>query len=62
YIPFVFDRFWRVEKSRSSQISGTGLGLAIAQSIVQHHQGQILVESELGKGSCFIVLLPVVLD
>jgi signal transduction histidine kinase len=62
YIPFVFDRFWRVEKSRSSQISGTGLGLAIAQSIVQHHQGQILVESELGQGSCFIVLLPVVLD
>ncbi|MBE9175449.1 HAMP domain-containing histidine kinase [Synechocystis salina LEGE 06155] len=62
HLPFIFERFWQAEKVRSPQIAGTGLGLAIAASIVERHQGEIRVESELGQGSCFIVLLPAVAD
>lgn len=54
----VFERFWRVEKSRSYQSGKSGLGLAIAQAIAQKHRGFITVESELGLGSCFTVRLP----
>ncbi|MFM1843367.1 MAG: hypothetical protein RLZZ490_2109, partial [Cyanobacteriota bacterium] len=57
-LPFIFDRFWRAERARSPERSGTGLGLAIAQSIIQQHQGQIIVESKLAQGTCFTVLLP----
>ena len=59
-IPFLFDRFWRSEQARSPQTQGTGLGLAIAQSIAQRHGGKITVKSVLGQGTCFTVLLPVV--
>ena len=54
----IFDRFYRVNSDRSRQTGGSGLGLAIAQAIVQTHQGNIQVESELGKGSTFTVRLP----
>ena len=57
-IPFVFDRFYRADKSRSRQDGGSGLGLAIARQIVQLHRGRINVESELGKGTTFIIDLP----
>lgn len=57
-IPYIFDRFWRVDQSRSRQTGGTGLGLAIAQSIIQSHRGRITVKSQLGVGSCFQVELP----
>lgn len=49
----IFDRFYRVDKSRSKEISGTGLGLAIARWIMDCHEGEILLESERGKGSVF---------
>ena len=55
----IFERFWRVDTSRSYQTGKSGLGLAIAQEIVWLHQGMILVESQLGKGSCFTVSFPV---
>ncbi len=55
----IFERFWRVDKSRSYQAGKSGLGLAIAKEIVQLHNGIILVESQLGKGSCFTVRFPV---
>ncbi|MDX2239226.1 MAG: two-component system sensor histidine kinase RppB [Leptolyngbyaceae cyanobacterium bins.302] len=54
----IFDRFYRVNSDRSRHTGGAGLGLAIAQAIVQAHQGNIQVKSELGKGSIFAVQLP----
>jgi signal transduction histidine kinase len=55
----VFDRFYRIEKSRYRDDGGSGLGLAIAKSIVEQHDGKILVESVVGEGTSFIILLPV---
>ena len=55
----IFERFWRLDKSRSDQTGRSGLGLAIAREIVQLHRGTIVVESQLGVGSCFTVRFPV---
>ncbi|WP_322506504.1 HAMP domain-containing sensor histidine kinase, partial [Anaerolinea sp.] len=57
-IPFVFDRFYRVDTARSQRKSGAGLGLAIVQSIVHLHQGKIEVFSDEGKGTTFKVFIP----
>ncbi|MCR4315732.1 MAG: ATP-binding protein [Planctomycetes bacterium] len=54
----VFERFFRVDASMSSEIEGTGLGLAIVKLIVELHGGAIWIESEVGKGSEFIVRMP----
>ncbi len=56
-VPHIFERFYRVDKSRS-QTSGHGLGLAISEAIIQKHGGKIMVSSEVGKGSEFVVTLP----
>ena len=60
----VFDRFWRADRARSraSERGGFGLGLAISQWIVQAHGGSLTVQSRLGRGSVFTVVLPVVPD
>ncbi|GAB4434082.1 MAG: HAMP domain-containing sensor histidine kinase [Cyanobacteria bacterium J069] len=64
-IPYLFDRFYRADPARTSDSrskansGNSGLGLAIAKVITENHQGQIQVESELGKGTVFTVVLPV---
>lgn len=58
-IPYVFERFWRADRSRSSHSGGRGLGLAIARKLVELQNGWIEVESELGKGSTFRFCLPI---
>jgi signal transduction histidine kinase len=57
-LPYVFDRFWRGDPSRSHKEGSLGLGLAIAQQLVEAHGGRIRVESELGQGTTFTVELP----
>jgi heavy metal sensor kinase len=57
-IPLIFERFYRVDKSRSRAEGGTGLGLAICRHIAQAHGGKIEVESQVGMGSTFSVWLP----
>ena len=52
-IPKIFDRFYRVDKSRNKEIVGTGLGLSIAKWIMDSHDGKILVESKVGEGTTF---------
>lgn len=60
-LPFVFDRFFKADRSRSDRDSGSGLGLAIAKRIVELHGGSIAAESDgPGMGSVFTVLVPLV--
>ncbi len=57
-LPYIFDKFYRVESKQTAGIQGTGLGLAICKSVVEKHRGRIWAESEPGKGSIFYVALP----
>lgn len=58
HLPRLFERFYRVDKGRSSELGGTGLGLAIVKHIVIAHHGYVGVESLVGKGSVFTIHLP----
>jgi signal transduction histidine kinase len=57
-LPHVFERFFRVEQSRSRASGGSGLGLAIVRAIAEAHNGQVTVKSKVGKGTQFTILLP----
>jgi len=59
-LPFIFDQFYKVEKSRNSSEQGTGLGLAITKRLITAHGGRISVKSEEGKGTTFKIELPIV--
>ena len=57
-LPYIFERFYRADKSRNRLTGGSGIGLTIVKSIVLAHGGHIDVQSEIGKGSTFSVSLP----
>lgn len=59
-VPRIFERFYRVDKARSRDVGGTGLGLSIVRHVVEQMGGAISVQSQLGKGSKFIITLPAV--
>lgn len=58
-LPYVFERFFRADKSRSRRSGGSGIGLAIVKQLVEAHGGAVAVESERGKGSSFRISLPI---
>ena len=57
-LPRIFERFYRVDRARSREVGGTGLGLSIVKHVMERMDGQIKVESRLGKGSTFTIILP----
>ena len=58
HLPFIFERFYRVDRSRSRKLGGTGLGLSIVKLAVEGVEGKVIVESKEGEGTCFRVLIP----
>jgi signal transduction histidine kinase len=58
HLPHIFERFYRIDSARSREAGGTGLGLAISREIAEAHGGRIEVESAVGAGATFIVILP----
>ncbi len=58
-LPHVFEKFYQADNQRAASAKGTGLGLAIAKEIVEAHQGQIRLESSVGEGTTFTLILPV---
>jgi signal transduction histidine kinase len=60
HLPQIWHRFYRADEARSRASGGTGLGLAIVKYVAEAHGGRVGVVSEVGKGTTFIVTLPVV--
>lgn len=58
HLPRLSERFYRVDRSRSRETGGTGLGLAIAKHVVQRHGGELRIQSQVGQGSTFMLVLP----
>ncbi|MEP4194916.1 MAG: ATP-binding protein [Aliishimia sp.] len=58
HLPRLTERFYRADSHRSRELGGTGLGLAIVKHIINRHRGRMQIESELGQGSVFTVILP----
>jgi signal transduction histidine kinase len=58
-LPLIFERFYRVDKSRTRATGGSGLGLTIAKRLIEAHGGKIKAESKPGQGSTFTFFLPV---
>ena len=60
-LPHIFDRFYRIEKARTSSNKGSGLGLLICKWIIEAHKGVIDIASEEGKGTTIIITFPLIL-
>lgn len=58
HLNHLFERFYRVDKTRSRKLGGSGLGLSIVKNIIDLHSGEIRVESEINQGTTFIINLP----
>ncbi|WP_312427365.1 sensor histidine kinase [Lacrimispora sp.] len=58
-LPYLFDRFYRVDKSRSKKNGGMGIGLSVTRAIVEKHGGEIYAESDYGQGTVFTMVLPI---
>ena len=61
-LDYIFERFYRVEKSRSREFGGTGLGLSIVKNLIEQQGGSIQVFSEVVKGTRFEIIFPVSSD
>jgi len=59
-LPLIFERFYRVDRSRTRKTGGSGLGLTIAKRLVEAHGGTIEVKSQVGQGSTFTFTIPVI--
>ena len=58
HLPRLTERFYRVDRSRSRETGGTGLGLAIVKHVAQRHGAELVIESQVGHGSCFCIIFP----
>lgn len=58
HLPYIFDAFYRVDKSRSRAMGGSGLGLSIVKSMVEACNGTISVRNDEKRGTCFLINLP----
>jgi two-component system phosphate regulon sensor histidine kinase PhoR len=58
HLPRLSERFYRVDRSRSRETGGTGLGLAITKHVAQRHGGELRIQSQVGQGSNFMLVLP----
>ena len=59
HLPYIFDAFYRVDKSRSREMGGSGLGLSLVKTMVDAEGGGIIVQSDGTNGTSFVVTLPV---
>ena len=58
-LPYIFDRFYRIDMERKKDYMCTGLGLATAKDLIEAHCGQITVSSREKEGTCFTIMLPI---
>ena len=59
-LPYIFDRFYRIDLERKKDYTCTGLGLAIAKELIEAHGGEITVSSREKEGTCFTIMLPII--
>ena len=57
-LPYIFDRFYRVDQARTREEGGSGLGLSIVKHIMEAHHGRVSVKSQIGSGTVLTLVLP----